>query len=122
MYLVLSAERDIEERERDVLRGALRILTDGLVSTSSMDELLAEFESARARDGVDVRLDALAAALYGDPNDAELALGLMAAAAETDGRLGTAEQAIILALGERLGVATAHVQNLLYGAPQNRSD
>jgi uncharacterized tellurite resistance protein B-like protein len=115
MYLVLAAEHDIAERERNVLRGALRTLTDGVLSTASMETMLGNFERARERDGVDVRLDALAAALYGDPSDAELALGLMAAAAEADGRLGASEQSIILALGERLGVAAGHLQELLYG-------
>jgi tellurite resistance protein len=115
MYLVLAADGEIDERERDVLRGALRTLTDGLLSTTSMEELLTEFAKARARHGLELRLDDVASALYGDPNDAELVLGLMAAAAEADGRLGAAEQSIIIALGDRLGIAHAHLYELLYG-------
>jgi uncharacterized membrane protein YebE (DUF533 family) len=115
MYLVLAADDEIDGRERDVLRGALRTLTDGLISTTSMEGLLTEFARARTRDGLELRLDDVASALYGDPHDAELVLGLMAAAAEADGRLGSAEQAIIMALGERLGIADAHLYELLYG-------
>ncbi|HEX4352147.1 MAG TPA: TerB family tellurite resistance protein [Polyangiales bacterium] len=115
MYLVLAADGDVGERERDVLRGALRSLTDGKLSSASMESLLCEFERARALQGVDLRLDSLAAAFYGDRSDAELALGLMAAAGETDGTMDASEQAIIFALGERLGVAKSELQELLYG-------
>jgi tellurite resistance protein len=120
MYLVLAADGEIDERERDVLRGALRTLTDGLISTTSMEQLLSEFAEARARNGLELRLDDVASALYGDPHDAELVLGLMAASAEADGRLGAGEQAIIMTLGERLGIADAHVYELLYGGEAAR--
>jgi hypothetical protein len=117
MYLVLAADGDMGDRERDVLRGALRSLTDGMLSSQAMETMLCEFERARALQGVDSRLDTVAAALYEDPSDAELALGLMAAAGEADGRMDAAEQAIIMALGERLGVSKPHLQELVYGTP-----
>lgn len=120
MYLVLAADGAIGERERDVLRGTLRTLTDGMLSSASMEAMLAEFERGRALQGVESRLDTVAAALYSDRSDAELALGLMAAAGETDGRMATAEQAIILALGERLGVAEPRLHELLYGAESDK--
>lgn len=117
MYLVLAADGDMGERERDVLRGALRTLTDGMLSSHAMETMLCEFERARALQGVESRLDTVAAALYDDPSDTELALGLMAAAGETDGRMAAAERAIIMALGERLGVSKPHLQELVYGTP-----
>jgi uncharacterized membrane protein YebE (DUF533 family) len=121
MYLVLAADGDIDERERDVLRGALRTLTDGQLSTRAMASMLGDFARLRSRDGVELRLDSVAAALYGDRKDAELVLGLMAAAAETDGQVGSGEQSIIMTLGERLGVAVRHLEELLYGPDGSES-
>jgi uncharacterized tellurite resistance protein B-like protein len=122
MYLVLAADGAMGDRERDVLRGAIRTLTDGMLSSASMEAMLADFERGRALQGLESRLDTVAAALYSDRSDAELALGLMAAAGETDGRMATAEQAIILALGERLGIAKPHLQELIYGAEPDQPE
>ena len=80
MYLVVAVNSDVGERERDVLRGALRTLTDNLLSSAVLDRMLGEFEAARATEGLEPRLDAVASALYGDPADAELALELATAA------------------------------------------
>jgi tellurite resistance protein len=121
MYLVLAADGGLRERERDVLRGALRTLTDGLLSSSAMDAMLSKFERERAIQGLDMRLDAVAAALYSDRSDSELALSLMAAAGETDGRLTAAEQSIIIALGQRLGLSQLRLNELLYGAEEPAS-
>ena len=54
--------------------------------------MVSEFERLRALQGIDMRLDAVAASLYSDRSDGELALSLMAAAGETDGRLSAAGQ------------------------------
>ena len=118
MYLVLAADGGLRERERDVLRGALRTLTDGLLSSAALDAMLARFERERALQGLDMRLDTVAAALYSDRSDSELALSLMAAAGETDGKLTAAEQAIILALGQRLGLTQQRLDELLYGGEE----
>lgn len=121
MYLVLAADGGLRERERDVLRGALRTLTDGLLSSAAMDAMLAEFERMRAFQGLDMRLDAVAASLYSDRSDGELALSLMAAAGETDGRLSASEQTIIISLGQRLGLSQLRLNELLYGGEEPAS-
>jgi tellurite resistance protein len=115
MYLVIAVDSDVGERERDVLRGALRTLTDNLLSSAVLETMLGEFESARASEGIEQRLDAVASTLYWDPNDAELALELAIAAAEVDGRLDAREQSILHALAGRLGISTEHVDELLNG-------
>jgi hypothetical protein len=119
MYLVIAADSEIAERERDVLRGALRILTDGALSSTVMESLLREFESARARDGSDLRLDAVASALYADPADAELALGLAIAAGEVDHGLDAREQVLVFALAERLGISRSRVDAMLEDEPRS---
>ena len=117
MYLVIGADAEVGPRERDVLRGALRTLTDNLLSSAALDRMLAEFQEARASEGLEPRLDAVASALYGDRTDAELALELAIAAASVDGRLDAREQMVAQTLGERLGIAPAHVDRLMHDTP-----
>jgi tellurite resistance protein len=113
MYLVLASDSKISEPERNVLRGALRSLTDGALSTSTLDAMLTHFEQQRQRQGLDVRLDALASQLYADRTDAKLALGLAIAAADSDDGVGPAERAVIEALAERLRIGEVELQALL---------
>jgi tellurite resistance protein len=121
MYLVLAADGEIGERERDVLRGALRSLSDGVLSSSAMNTMLEDFAIARTRDGVESRLDSVASALYADRADARLALGLAAASAEAEGGLAAQERQVIVALAERLGIAGGELQELLQNEDDTRS-
>jgi tellurite resistance protein len=114
MYLVLATDSKISENERDVLRGALRSLTEDALSSSTLDAMLTEFEQLRARQGLEVRLDDLASQLYGDRADARLALGLATAAADSDEGVGSDERAVIVALAERLRVSDEELQALLH--------
>jgi len=117
MYLVLVSDRQITDRERDLLRGAIRSLTDGALSTTAMSSMMEEFEHCRTRDGLDLRLDLLASVLYPDRADARLALGLATVAAEVDHAFGAEKRALIDGLGERLGISRGEVQEMLQGAP-----
>ena len=113
MYLVLATDSKITENERNVLRGALRSLTEDALSTSALDTMLTDFEQLRELQGVDVRLDHLASQLYGDRADAKLALGLATAAADSDEGIGPEERAVIAALAERLRMSDEELQALL---------
>lgn len=113
VYLVVSADRAVSEHERNALRGALRILTEGALSSAAMGAMLDEFDRALERDGYELRLDAVAAELYGDLADHELALALAAAAATADGELDAAERTTLESLAERLGVSQAQLETLL---------
>jgi len=116
MYLVLAADEDITDRERDVLRGALRSLTEGALSSAALDEMLQEFQANRAREGVELRLDYLASALYLDRSDARLALGLATAAADADRGVGPQEREVISSLAERLGIGRHELAEMLQDA------
>lgn len=115
MYLVIGANSDVGDRERDVLRGALRTLTDGMLSSAVLEKMLQEFESARGEEGTEARLDAVASALYWDATDAELAVKLAIAAAEVDGQLDAREQSVVHALATRLGISEKKLEELLEG-------
>jgi tellurite resistance protein len=121
MYLVIGANSDVGDRERDVLRGALRTLTDNLLSSDVLETMLGEFEQARAGEGMESRLDAVASALYWDATDAELAVKLAIAAAEVDGQLDAREQSIVHALAKRLGISDTHLEELLEGEAYHAS-
>ena len=113
MYLVMAADAQIADPERAALRGALRILTEGKLSSAAMEAMLAEFGGDLAREGRELRLDHVAAALYGDAADVELALALVAAVSLADGHATEAEYATIEALADRLGLGPDRVRALV---------
>jgi tellurite resistance protein len=113
MYLVMAADTQIADPERAALLGALRILTEGKLSSAAMEAMLAQFGRDLGREGQELRLDHVAAALYGDAADVELALALVAAASLADGRASDAEYATIEALADRLGLAPERVRALI---------
>jgi tellurite resistance protein len=114
MYLVLSADSKLSQPERDVLRGALRSLTEGALSSRALDHMLEQFEALREHQGLELRLDYLASQLYADRADARLALGLATAAADSDEGVGADERAVIVALAERLRISQTELQALLH--------
>jgi uncharacterized tellurite resistance protein B-like protein len=115
MYLVMAVDRRVSDVERDALRGAIRTLTDGELGTQAMEAMITEFEQGLARDGIEVRLDAIASMLYGDRDDMELVIALAAASGVADSELDPAEQHTIEALAERLGIRGARLERLLTG-------
>jgi uncharacterized tellurite resistance protein B-like protein len=116
MYLVMSSDGALDERERNALRGALRSLTSGALGTSAMESMLEEFEQLLARDGLEARLDDVASMLYAEPEDRELALALSATVASVDDHRDAMELHTIAALRERLGVSEERLEALLSGS------
>lgn len=113
MFLVMSADGAIAGDERAALLGMLRTLTDGALSSREMAQMLDDFAGAFAREGLEQRLDTLAARLYGEPEDRELALALAAATVLADAQVQPSEVAILSALAERLGVPEARARSLI---------
>jgi tellurite resistance protein len=112
VFLVISADGHLEQREAEVLRGTLRVLTAGELSGAAMDAMLEELRAALARDGRDMRLDRVASEIYGDRQDVELTISLVSAAALADGCTEPAEHEVIAELAERLGVSNAQLKAL----------
>lgn len=116
MYLVMSADGALDDRERNSLRGALRSLTNGALGTGAMQAMLDEFENLLRRDGLELRLDDVAARLYPEREDRELALALAATVAISDDHFVEVERQAITSLAERLGVGKRRLDALLSGA------
>lgn len=112
VFLVIAADGRLEAREVEVLRGALRALTAGELGGAAVEAMLAEFRASLAREGREIRLDRVAAEVYGDRDDVELMLSLAGAAALANGCVEPAEHEVIAALAERLGVSGARLRAL----------
>jgi len=113
MFLVMSADAGISTSELDVLRGALRTLTDGELGTLAMEAMLADLEAKLERDGPELRMDNVAAHVWPDPKDRELMLVLAIATATADGQIQAAETQAIFELAARLGVSSERVLSWL---------
>jgi tellurite resistance protein len=117
MFLVMSSDGTIDAQERAALRGMLRTLTDGALSSPEMERMLDDFGAQLAVDGIEQRLDTVAARLYAQPEDRELALALGAATALADEAVHASEAAVLHGLAARLGATQEHVRSLIEEAP-----
>jgi tellurite resistance protein len=115
IYLVIASDGVHTPEERDTLLGAIRYLTEGELGAQAADHMIARFQDALDRDGIESRLDDVAARVYGEPEDRELTLTLAAAVATAGGPAGPAETDTIYGLGERLGFSRGKLTAFLTG-------
>jgi len=113
MFLVMAADGVIAETEREVLRGAIRTLSGGLLGTTAVEAMVQEFERRLEQSGVDTRLDVVASELYAEREDRELALALVGAMAAADRGVNEPERQVMRELAERLGASKAEVRQML---------
>jgi uncharacterized tellurite resistance protein B-like protein len=113
MYLMIAADGKIEESERTTLRGAFRELTDNQMRSATIDQLLEGFEAKLKAEGQAKRLDAITAVLREQPDAAEAAFVLTAAAAFADDEIADAENDILNDLADRLDIAASRAEELL---------
>ncbi len=113
IYLVIAADGVHTPEERDTLLGALRYLSEGELGAQAADHMITRFQAELERDGLEVRLDDVAARIYGEPEDCELALSLAVAVAGADGQFGPTEEQTIQGLAERLGFSPRKLRALL---------
>jgi hypothetical protein len=113
MYLVMAADRRVLNVEREVLRGALAVLSGERVRTRHMEAMVDAAARRVAADGADKRLEIVIEALRGDPTRAETACVVAAAIAAADHRLAPEEHAILQHLFAGLGIADARAAEIL---------
>ncbi len=111
MYLLMIADGEVAQSERDVLRGAFRQLDDR-IHARHFASMLKNAEARHAADG-DTRLRAVAAELAPDPVRAEVAYVLAAAVAWADDDVTMSENTALEDLAEALGVGEARTEELL---------
>jgi tellurite resistance protein len=116
MLLVMTADTEITERERSVVRGAIRSLTDGRVGTALVDRMLGQLEAAVHDQGRAACLEQVAAQLSVNADDSELAFALGAAVAFADDEVHPSERATLSELSELLGIPARRARELLGSA------
>jgi tellurite resistance protein len=113
MYLMMAADGRVLTVEREVLKGALRELSDDAVRGVHIEAMIDAASKRLAHEGRDRRLDAVVESLQQDPVKAEVAIVLAAAIAFADGEFAPEENQLLRDLASRLGLTEARVQQLL---------
>lgn len=113
MYLVMAADRRVLNVEREVLRGALDVLSGGRVRTVHMEAMLDASARRVADQGAQVCLDAAIDLLRDDPVRAETTMVLAHVVAAADGLVTAEEQHILDELARGFEMDSERVATLL---------
>jgi uncharacterized tellurite resistance protein B-like protein len=112
MYLMMVADGDISGIERDVLRGALRNLSDGQLRSAEIEGLVEQAARNVKAEGKDARLKAVAQEIAADRSRAEVALVLAAAIAFADNAIADDENETLNAFAEAIGIDDDRAEKL----------
>lgn len=112
MYLMVTADGVIADAERDVLRGAVRGLTQHAVRTVHIEKLFERCEEL-AKEGRSQRLAVIAPTLKEDPALVEAAFSLAAALAFADDEIEDSENELINEIAEALELEGDRAEELL---------
>jgi len=113
MYLMMSADGDVSNDEREVLRGALRALSSDTVRSVHIESLLDRAAKQVAEHGREARLTEVAEQLKDDQARAEVAFVLAAAIAFADNAIADEENDTLNALALGLGIDESRATALL---------
>jgi tellurite resistance protein len=112
-YLVASADGEIDEDERHVMRGAFESLTAGRVGAQRIFGLEAELMTQAAAYDREHLLEQVCSALSRDREDAELAFTLAAVVAAANRHVERHEAQLVDQLASWLGVSARRAAELL---------
>jgi tellurite resistance protein len=113
MFLMMAADGEVADAERDAVRGAIRGLT-GEVLHAGIIKVMLETYAARLRDqGRDERLRQIAQGVAGEANEAESAFALAAAVALADDQVADEENNLINELARWFGFSETEADSIL---------
>jgi len=115
MYLMMSADGEVSNDEREVLRGALRALSSDTIRSVHIESLLDSAAQKVVEHGREARMEEVIAQLKDDPARAEVAFVLASAIAFADNAIADAENDTLNELAEGLGIDDARATELLDG-------
>jgi len=119
LYLMMAADRRVLNVEREVMRGALDVLSNGRVRTAHMEAMIDAAARRSADEGEQARLLKVIDALGTDAVRAETTVLLAAAVAAADNRITPEEHRILSTLAKGLNIdearATALLEELTHG-------
>jgi tellurite resistance protein len=113
MYLVMVADGRVTNAEREVLRGALRVLSKDRVRTTHIESMVDVAARKVAEEGAAARRASVAERLHGDRARGELVYVLAHAVAAADGAISAPEQAALDAFAEALQIDDETAARLL---------
>lgn len=119
MYLMMSADRRVVNSEREVLRGALDIISEGRVRTIHMEAMLDAAARRVAKEGREARIAKVLDQLKDDPARAEVTVILAAAVAAADSMIVPEESEMLDRMFEGLGLDPDRANELLAGLDQD---
>jgi tellurite resistance protein len=113
MFLMMAADGTVADAEREVLRGAVRSLSDDGVRAGTVKVMLEKFQHELDEVGREARLEELCDTLRDDRPSAEGAFVLAAAIAFADGEVADSENDLINELATRLSIEEPRANELL---------
>jgi len=113
IFLIMAVERRMLNVQRQLLRGALDLLSGGRVRTAHMEAMLDSASKRLVEDGLDKRIQRVIEELRSDPVRAETTLVVAAAVAAADGKISPAEQGLLDRLTSGLGVEPSRLSDVL---------
>jgi tellurite resistance protein len=113
MYLMMSSDGDITGDEREVLKGAMRNLSEDRLRGNHIETMLEGAKTRASEQGRDRRLVDVAHSLKEDPAKAEVAFVLAAAIAFADNAIADEENELLNGLAENLGIDEDRANRLL---------
>ncbi len=113
MYLMMSADGQVTNDEREVLRGALCALSGDTIRSAHIESLLDSAAKQMAEHGREQRMAEVVAQLRDDPARSEVAFVLAAAIAFADNAIADEENETLNNLAEGLGIDEARATALL---------
>ena len=103
-YLIMIADNKVSNLERDVLRGALRTISNNLVRSSHMESMIDHIAHQVVEQGAPARLNHAIARLLHMPARAEVAYIIAHAVAEADGPAVESEKQVLATIAQGLGI------------------
>jgi tellurite resistance protein len=119
MYLMMSADGEVSGEEREVLKGALRNLSDDTLRGAQIESMLDDASKKVATQGREARLKEVVEHIAADPARAEVAFVLAAAIAFADDTIADEENETLNSLAEGLGIDEARANELLDAVEQD---
>jgi uncharacterized tellurite resistance protein B-like protein len=113
MFLMMSADGQVADAERDAVRGAIRGLTDNLLRSGTINVMLENYAQRLQEQGRDARLQEIASDIAEEKSEAEGAFALSAAIALADDQITEEENAFINQLAEWFGIAPERAGEIL---------
>jgi tellurite resistance protein len=113
MYLMMSSDGTISNDEREVLKGALRNLSDDQLRSAHIETMLDAAAKKATSEGRDSRMKDVIESLHEDRARAEVAFVLAAAIAFADNAIADQENDTLNAFAEGLGIDEERANQLL---------